>query len=128
MTQSTKIQPVATKRPKPTPIPEMKHRKFKGAEPERRPDPFFSLTDEQKDAEVARFDRELDEREFRPLDRKSILLHEMAGITIPRNKMTVEITAQIIMEAERLAELNGVSLDHFVEESIRGMIAFTEPR
>lgn len=90
-------------------------------------DPAGATTDEQRDAEVARFDRELDEAEFRPLTRKQRLLHEMAGVPIPKSKLTVEIDADIVMEARRLAELHEVSLDHFVEESIRGMVAFTEP-
>ena len=113
-------------RPLPKPV-RLKGGRFQGQEPVQHRDTFFNLTKEQQDAEVARFDRELDEREFRPLTRKGQLLHEMAGIPIPKSEMKVKITGQILMEAERLAELNGVSLDHFVEESIRGMIVFTEP-
>lgn len=85
-------------------------------------------SDAERDADVARFDREIGEAELRPLTRKARLLHEMAGIPVPTRKVTVEIDAALVSEAESRAENHKVSLDHFIEESIREMLAFSEPK
>lgn len=92
----------------------------------RKPDPFFDLSDEEREKEVARFDREMDEGEFSPLNRKQRRLMEMAGVPITKEKVTIEIAAVLRDRAEAFAKSRGLTFDELVEASLEGHFAFTE--
>ncbi|HUB25776.1 MAG TPA: hypothetical protein VL992_10140 [Tepidisphaeraceae bacterium] len=86
---------------------------------------FLSLTPAERDREVARFDRPIDiGRDTRPLTPK-----ERARFEKSRQKPSISVymfkaDPRLLDEAFNAARKRGMSLDKFINQAIRGMIAF----
>jgi hypothetical protein len=86
---------------------------------------FFDLTPEERDREVARFDREIDiGKETRPLTAKERALFEKMRASKPRSIYALPLDAKLLDQASAAARKQGVGLDEFIITGIHGMIAF----
>ena len=83
---------------------------------------FFDLTPQERDREVARFDREIDlDRETRPLSAKQRAVHDrLRGY--PHAIYPLSLDSKLLGQATRAARKQGMSLEQFIIESIRGMV------
>jgi hypothetical protein len=86
---------------------------------------FFDLTPQERDREVARFDREIDlEKETKPLTAKQRAVHDRLRGK-PRAVYPLPLDSKLLGEATKAARKRGISLDQFIAEGIRGMVAFS---
>lgn len=86
---------------------------------------FFDLTPEQRDREVARFDAEIDvEKETRPLTAKERILFEKMRGRKGRSVYVLPLDGELLSRASAAARKQGMSLDEFIVQGIRGMMAF----
>jgi hypothetical protein len=86
---------------------------------------FFDLTPDERDREVARFDREIDiEKETRPLTAKERALFEKMRAGKPRSVYVLPLDGKLLGQASAAARKRGMALDEFIINGIRGMIAF----
>ena len=87
---------------------------------------FFDLTPEERDREVAEFDRELDLSKARPLTKKQQLLHAKADAKGKGKHVFIcELDPKLLSEAAELARRRGIPLSKLVEQGVRGMLAFS---
>jgi hypothetical protein len=86
---------------------------------------FFDLTAAEREREVARFDREIDlDKEARPLTGKQRAIHDrLRGY--PHAVYPLSVDSKLLVQAARAARKQGMSLEKFITEGIRGMVAFT---
>jgi hypothetical protein len=86
---------------------------------------FFDLTPAERDREVARFDQEIDiEKETRPLTARQRAIHDrLRGH--PNAVYPLPLDAKLLGEASKAARKSGMSLEQFIVEGIRGMVAFS---
>jgi hypothetical protein len=82
---------------------------------------FLSLSPAERDREVARFDHPIDlEREARPLTRKERAIFEKArGCSLH----TFEFNKGLMRKALSAAQKNGLTVDEFVAQAIRGALS-----
>ncbi len=85
---------------------------------------FFEMTADERDRQVAKYDRTIDLSKTRPLTKQQRLLHEMVVANPrPRTKVTLEVDVAIKDVADKLAKKRGVSLDRIFELGVKGMAA-----
>src|ERR1041385_3514200 len=94
---------------------------------------FFDLTPEQRDREVARFDREIDLSETRPLTKKERLRFERARkarpsvsifVTDGHADVKIHLDEELITQARAYAKKNKTSLPRMIERGLLGLLAF----
>ena len=86
---------------------------------------FFDLTPSERDREVARFDQEIDlDKEARPLTGKQRAIHDrLRGY--PNAVYPLSVDSKLLVQAAQAARKQGISLEKFIIEGIRGMVAFS---
>jgi len=86
---------------------------------------FLDLTPQERNREVARFDREIDlDKEARPLTAKQRAIHDrLRGY--PHAVYPLPLDSKLLGQATRAARKQGMSLEQFIIEGIRGMVAFS---
>jgi len=84
---------------------------------------FFDLTPQERDREVARFDREIDlDKQTKPLSAKQRAIHDrLRGY--PNSTYPLPMDSKLLGQATRAARKQGMSLERFIIEGIRGMVA-----
>lgn len=89
----------------------------------RRQKSFFNLTPEERDREVARFDREIDLSDTRPLTKREKALHEKASRKKSKHRFSFEMDPKLVHQAGQLAKSKGIPLSQLIEQGVRGMLA-----
>jgi hypothetical protein len=85
---------------------------------------FLSLSPAERDREVAQFDRPIDiARETRPLTAKERAMFEKSRQLPSGSRYMFKIHPKLMGQASSAARKRGMSLDQFVSQGIRGMLA-----
>lgn len=79
----------------------------------------------QRDREAAHFDREMDlDKEARPLTAKQRAINDrLRGY--PHAVYPLPVDSKLLAQATRAARKHGMSLEQFIIEGIRGMVAYS---
>jgi hypothetical protein len=79
----------------------------------------------ERDRQVAQFDREIDlKRETKPLTPKQRAIHDrLRGY--PHAVYPLPLDSKLLGQATRAARKHGMSLEQFIIEGIRGMVAYS---
>jgi len=95
---------------------------------------FFDLTPEERDREVARFDKPIDIRkDTRPLTKKERALFErmqadQPGVSIRihngRTDVVINLDDELLARAKAFARKNKTSLPRMIDRGLRGLLAF----
>jgi hypothetical protein len=94
---------------------------------------FFDLTPEQRDREVARFDREIDLSETRPLTKQERLRFERGrkaklSVSIFVNNgyvdVKIHLDEELMTQARAYAKKYKTSLPRMIERGLQGLLAF----
>ncbi len=97
---------------------------------------FFDLTPEERDQDVARFDKPIDlEKDTRPLTAKERARFEKAMAKPPlvsllvhsgQRDEIVHLDDELLVRAKAYARKNKTSLPKMIDRGLRGLLAFTE--
>lgn len=95
---------------------------------------FFDLTPEEREREVARFDRPLDmDKETRPLTAKERALFEKAVADGPhvsiyvsdgRRDVVIHLDDDLLAEARTYAKRKKTTLPKMIDRGLRGLLSF----
>jgi hypothetical protein len=87
---------------------------------------FLSLSPAERDREVSRFDGPIDiEKETRPLSAKERARFEKWRRGPSKSVYMFEVDPKLLNKTVSAARKRGMSVDQFINQALRGMLAFS---